>query len=166
MRHYEIVVLIHPDQSSQVSDMVDRYRSTIESDGGKVHRFEDWGRRQMAYSINNVRKAHYVLMNVECSVNALNQLKDLFKFNDAVLRNLILSMESAPEGDSAMVAQMEREATRRERSEQRAAFESRRREERAGREERPQHTENQETAASAEGNAESTEEKPASESAE
>ena len=95
MRHYEIVFLVHPDQSDQVTAMIDRYRSMIETDGGNIHRLEDWGRRQLAYPINKVHKAHYVLMNVECSQQALNELESAFRFNDAVLRNLVIKRPGA-----------------------------------------------------------------------
>lgn len=91
MRHYEIVFLVHPDQSEQVPAMIDRYRAMIEGDGGAIHRLEDWGRRQLAYPINKVHKAHYVLMNVECSQSVLEEIESAFRFNDAVLRNLIVS---------------------------------------------------------------------------
>lgn len=91
MRHYEIMFLVHPDQSEQVSAMVDRYRRLIEEDGGKIHRLEDLGRRQLAYPINKLLKAHYVLMNVECTQQALDELESAFRFNDAVIRNLFLS---------------------------------------------------------------------------
>ena len=91
MRHYEIVFLVHPDQSEQVAAMIDRYRSMIEEDGGKVHRLEDWGRRQLAYPISKVHKAHYVLMNVECGQTVINELQSAFRFNDAVIRNLIMN---------------------------------------------------------------------------
>ena len=90
MRHYEIVFLVHPDQSEQVSAMIERYRAMIEGDGGKIHRLEDWGRRQLAYPINKIHKAHYVLMNVECSRPILDELASAFRFNDAVIRNLII----------------------------------------------------------------------------
>jgi small subunit ribosomal protein S6 len=90
MRHYEIVFLVHPDQSEQVPGMIDRYRSGIESKGGKIHRLEDWGRRQLAYPIQKLHKAHYVLMNIECDAEALKELENAFRFNDAVLRNLVL----------------------------------------------------------------------------
>ena len=95
MRHYEIVFLVHPDQSEQVPAMVERYRATIEGSGGTVHRLEDWGRRQLAYPINKVHKAHYVLMNVECGADALAELESAFRFNDAVLRNLIMRRKEA-----------------------------------------------------------------------
>jgi small subunit ribosomal protein S6 len=95
MRHYEIVFLVHPDQSEQVPAMVERYRSSIESTGGKIHRLEDWGRRQLAYPINKVHKAHYVLMNVECDQATLEELTSAFRFNDAVLRNMVITMKGA-----------------------------------------------------------------------
>ncbi len=95
MRHYEIVFLVHPDQSEQVSAMIERYRSMIESAGGKIHRLEDWGRRQLAYPIQKIAKAHYVLMNVECSAEVLEELTSAFRFNDAVIRNLVMSRNKA-----------------------------------------------------------------------
>ncbi len=95
MRHYEVVFLVHPDQSEQVPAMIERYRAMIETDGGKIHRLEDWGRRQLAYPIERLLKAHYILMNVECSGAALKELQDAFRFNDAVLRHLILQMREA-----------------------------------------------------------------------
>ncbi len=95
MRHYEIVFLVHPSQSEQVPAMVERYRASIEKSGGTLHRLEDWGRRQLAYPINKIHKAHYVLMNVECDQPTLNELESAFRFNDAVLRNLILIRDAA-----------------------------------------------------------------------
>ncbi len=91
MRHYEVVFMVHPDQSEQVPGMIDRYRSIIESDGGKIHRLEDWGRRQLAYPIQKLSKAHYVLMNIECNGEALAELEKMFRFNDAVLRDMVIS---------------------------------------------------------------------------
>ncbi len=102
MRHYEIVFLVHPDQSEQVRAMVDRYRSIIESDGGHIHRLEDWGRRQLAYPIEKVHKAHYVLMNIECSRSVLDELESSFRFNDAVLRNLVMARHEAVTDESPM----------------------------------------------------------------
>jgi small subunit ribosomal protein S6 len=90
MRHYEVVFLVHPDQSEQVSAMVDRYRSAIETTGGQIHRLEDWGRRQLAYPINKIHKAHYILMNIECGDEALAELNSNFRYNDAVLRNMVI----------------------------------------------------------------------------
>jgi small subunit ribosomal protein S6 len=95
MRHYEIVFLVHPDQSEQVPAMIDRYKSTIETGGGAIHRLEDWGRRQLAYPINKIHKAHYVLMNIECNDDVLKQLNDAFRYNDAVLRDLVLKRKKA-----------------------------------------------------------------------
>jgi small subunit ribosomal protein S6 len=95
MRHYEIVFLVHPDQSEQVPAMVERYRATIENSGGKIHRLEDWGRRQLAYPINKIHKAHYVLLNIECDADALAELESAFRFNDAVLRNLVMRRKAA-----------------------------------------------------------------------
>ena len=90
MRHYEIVFLVHPDQSEQVPAMIERYKALIEGDKGRIHRLEDWGRRQLAYPIDNLAKAHYVLMNIECGADVLNELESGFRFNDAVLRHLIM----------------------------------------------------------------------------
>lgn len=95
MRHYEVVFLVHPSQSEQVAAMVERYRANLERRGGVVHRLEDWGRRPLAYPINKVHKAHYVLMNVECDQGAIDELESAFRFNDAVLRNLIIRRDSA-----------------------------------------------------------------------
>ncbi len=95
MRHYEVVFLVHPDQSEQVPAMIERYRSTIESAGGKIHRLEDWGRRQLAYPIQKLAKAHYVLMNIECGTAELAELESAFRFNDAVLRNMIILRKEA-----------------------------------------------------------------------
>ena len=95
MRHYEIVFIVHPDQSEQVPGMIERYRSTVTAKGGKVHRLEDWGRRQMAYPIQKMHKAHYVLMNIECDQDTLAELEHSFKFNDAVLRHLTVKMDRA-----------------------------------------------------------------------
>jgi small subunit ribosomal protein S6 len=95
MRHYEIVFLVHPDQSEQVPAMIERYRSMIESGEGAVHRQEDWGRRQLAYPINKVVKAHYVLLNIECGQETLDELVGAFRFNDAVLRHLIINRQKA-----------------------------------------------------------------------
>jgi small subunit ribosomal protein S6 len=93
MRHYEVVFLVHPDQSEQVPAMIERYRALIENNGGTIHRLEDWGRRQLAYPIQRLLKAHYVCLNIETGTGALKELKEAFRFNDAVLRHLIVSME-------------------------------------------------------------------------
>jgi small subunit ribosomal protein S6 len=103
MRHYEIVFLVHPDQSSQVPAMIDRYKSTIEAASGKIHRLEDWGRRHLAYPINKIHKAHYVLMNIECSQEVLDEMEHAFKFNDAVLRHLTIKTKAAVTIPSAMM---------------------------------------------------------------
>ncbi|MCB1744533.1 MAG: 30S ribosomal protein S6 [Gammaproteobacteria bacterium] len=105
MRHYEVVFMVHPDQSEQVSAMVERYRSIVEADGGTVHRLEDWGRRQLAYPVQKVHKAHYVLMNIECGAEALAELQSAFRFNDAVLRNLVMSRKSADTEPSPLAKQ-------------------------------------------------------------
>lgn len=95
MKHYEIVLLVHPDQSEQVPAMLERYRSMIEGKGGYVHRLEDWGRRQLAYPITKIHKAHYILMNIECNQEVIEELSSAFRFNDAVIRNLLLSKKKA-----------------------------------------------------------------------
>ncbi|MEJ2362760.1 MAG: 30S ribosomal protein S6 [Gammaproteobacteria bacterium] len=95
MRHYEIVFLVHPDQSEQVPGMIERYRANIEGKGGQIHRLEDWGRRQLAYTIQKIHKAHYVLMNIECDKETLDELESAFRFNDAVLRHMTLKRDSA-----------------------------------------------------------------------
>lgn len=95
MRHYEIIFLVHPDQSEQVPAMIERYRNTIEGKGGKIHRLEDWGRRQLAFLVEKVHKAHYVLMNIECEQITLDELISGFRFNDAVLRHMVIKRESA-----------------------------------------------------------------------
>jgi small subunit ribosomal protein S6 len=95
MRHYEIVFLVHPDQSEQVPGMIDRYKATIEGKNGKIHRLEDWGRRQLAFIIQKIHKAHYVLMNIECDQETLDELESAFRFNDAVLRHMVIKCDKA-----------------------------------------------------------------------
>src|SRR5690606_4308436 len=95
MRHYEIVLMVHPDQSEQVGGMIERYTRMIKESGGVVHRLEDWGRRQLAYPINKIHKAHYVLMNVECGSEVLNELTSIFRYNDAIIRNLVIKRDAA-----------------------------------------------------------------------
>jgi small subunit ribosomal protein S6 len=95
MRHYEIVFLVHPDQSEQVPAMIDRYTSIIEGAKGSIHRTEDWGRRQLAYPIKKIHKAHYVLMNIECDLETLREIENIFRFNDAIIRSLVLKKDSA-----------------------------------------------------------------------
>ncbi|MCC9000354.1 MAG: 30S ribosomal protein S6 [Candidatus Contendobacter sp.] len=112
MRHYEIVFLVHPDQSDQVQAMVDRYRVMIEEDGGKIHRLEDWGRRQLAYPINKIHKAHYVLMNVECSQTVLDEMQSAFRFNDAVIRNLVIQRDGPETEPSPLIRSRDERDTR------------------------------------------------------
>ena len=124
MRHYEIVFMVHPDQSEQVPAMVERYTQIIEKEGGKVHRLEDWGRRQLAYTINKVHKAHYVLMNVEASKEAMDELTTIFRYNDAVIRNLVIKMDE-PVLEESLIMKAEKESReRKNRYEERRAAES------------------------------------------
>ena len=123
MRHYEIVFLVHPDQSEQVPAMVDRYRSTVESGGGTIHRQEDWGRRQLAYPIQKIHKAHYVLMNVECEPSVMEELESAFRFNDAVIRNLILTKKEAVTEPSPMAKSKEEKDEKRSDSDERGGEE-------------------------------------------
>ena len=115
MRHYEIVLLVHPDQSDQVVGMVERYLTHIKEAEGQIHRLEDWGRRQLAYAINNVHKAHYVMLNVECTGKALAELEDNFRYNDAVIRNLVIRRDEAVTDQSEMLKAEENRSERRER---------------------------------------------------
>lgn len=108
MRHYEVVFLVHPDQSEQVPGMIDRYSTAVEEANGKVHRIEDWGRRQLAYQINKIHKAHYVLMNIECDQPTLDELLSTFKFNDAIIRNLVIRRNEAITEPSTMVKNSEK----------------------------------------------------------
>jgi len=103
MRHYEIVFIVHPDQSEQVPAMVERYRTLVTTNGGHIHRLEDWGRRQLAYPIQKIHKAHYVLMNIECNQATLDELEHAFRFNDAVLRHLTVKTKAAVVEPSAMM---------------------------------------------------------------
>lgn len=103
MKHYEIVFLVHPDQSEQVPAMIERYKGIVTSKGGAIHRLEDWGRRQLAYPIDKIHKAHYVLMNIECNQEALNEINHAFRFNDAVIRNLVLTRKEAITEPSPML---------------------------------------------------------------
>ena len=112
MRHYEIVFIVHPDQSEQVPAMIDRYKATLAAAGGKIHRIEDWGRRQMAYMIDKLAKAHYVCMNIECDQKTLEELEHAFKFNDAVLRHLIIKTKKAEVEPSIMMKEVQREEAR------------------------------------------------------
>ncbi|WP_075186565.1 30S ribosomal protein S6 [Teredinibacter haidensis] len=139
MRHYEIVFLVHPDQSEQVPGMIERYTATVKDSGGSVHRLEDWGRRQLAYSINKIHKAHYVLMNVECTDEALEELTTNFRYNDAVLRNMVIRCDEAVTEESPIQKIEKENRERKNRAERRAA----------------------EAAATVEAEAETTEEAPA-----
>ena len=110
MRHYEIVFLVHPDQSEQVPAMIDRYKKLIEDAKGTIHRLEDWGRRQLAYQIQKIHKAHYVMMNIECDQETLDELENGFRFNDAVLRNLVIRRKAAITEASPMAQTEERDS--------------------------------------------------------
>ena len=112
MRHYEVIFIVHPDQSEQVPAMIERYSATVTGQGGKVHRLEDWGRRQMSYPIQKMAKAHYVLMNIECGQTELSELGHAFRFNDAVLRHLVVSMKKAETEASPMIKIIQREESR------------------------------------------------------
>jgi small subunit ribosomal protein S6 len=112
MRHYEIVLLIHPDQSEQVPAMLERYKAVVTAGGGKIHRVEDWGRRQMAYMIQKLAKAHYLCVNIECGPAVLTELETGFRFNDAVLRHLTVSKAQAETGPSVMMKMVDREDSR------------------------------------------------------
>jgi small subunit ribosomal protein S6 len=109
LRHYEVVFLVHPDQSEQVPAMIERYKALIANDGGKIHRLEDWGRRQLAYPIVNLAKAHYVMLNIEVSQNVLNELESGFRFNDAVLRHLVIKRDEADTEQSFILKSKEKD---------------------------------------------------------
>ena len=117
MRHYEIVLLIHPDQSEQVPAMLERYKALVATGGGKVHRVEDWGRRQLAYMIQKLVKAHYLCLNIECGNETLTEIETGFRFNDAVLRHLTVAKDKAETAPSIMMKAVEREEARKERQE-------------------------------------------------
>ena len=112
MRHYEVVFLVHPDQSAQVPAMIERYSAMIEEGNGKIHRLEDWGRRQLAYPINKIHKAHYTLMNVECSQTVLDELEGAFRFNDAVIRNMIMRRDGADVDATPLIKSNDKEAAK------------------------------------------------------
>ena len=124
MRHYEIVFMVHPDQSEQVPGMIERYSNTIQKDGGQVHRLEDWGRRQLAYPINKIHKAHYVLMNVEASNDAMEELTTTFRYNDAVIRNLVIRRDEAVTDESHIMKAEKESRERKTRYEERKAAEA------------------------------------------
>lgn len=123
MRHYEIVFVVHPDQSDQVPAMVERYSQMITETGGKIHRHEDWGRRQLAYPINKVHKAHYILLNVECGQEVLDEIVTLFRYNDAILRNLVIKMDEAVTEESLILKNERESRERRARAEQKRRLE-------------------------------------------
>ena len=140
MRHYEVVFMVHPDQSEQVPAMIERYKALIEGDNGKIHRLEDWGRRQLAYPIQHLAKAHYVLLNIECNAAVLAELQSGFRFNDAVLRHLIVTRENAVTEMSPIMKNKDDKGDRRRRDDEGFGFgadddEPRPRRERAPREE-------------------------------
>ena len=112
MRHYELCVIVHPDQSEQVPSMIERYKNLVLEQGGKVHRIENWGRRQLAYPIDKLVKAHYVLMNIECTSETLAEIENGFRFNDAILRHLTVKMKKAETGPSVMMKTVEKEEGR------------------------------------------------------
>ncbi len=121
MRHYEIVFIVHPDQSEQVPAMIERYKNTVTTRGGKIHRVEDWGRRQMAYMIQKLAKAHYVCMNIECDGETLAEIETAFKFNDAVLRHLTVRMKKAETAPSPMMKSVQRDDSAKPRTAEAAA---------------------------------------------
>ena len=131
MRHYEIVFMVHPDQSEQVPGMIERYTNVITKDGGQVHRLEDWGRRQLAYHINKIHKAHYVLMNVEASNEAMEELTTTFRYNDAVIRNLVIRRDGAATEESLIMKSEKEDRERKSRYQERQAAEARTEEEAA-----------------------------------
>jgi len=123
VRHYEVVFMVHPDQSEQVPGMVERYTAVITKDGGKVHRLEDWGRRQLAYHINKVHKAHYILMNVEASNEAMEELTTTFRYNDAVIRNLVIRRDDPVTEESLIMKAEKEDRERKSRYQERQASE-------------------------------------------
>jgi len=123
MRHYEVVFLVHPDQSDQVPAMVERYTQMITESGGTIHRLEDWGRRQLAYPINKIHKAHYILMNVECGSAVLEEITTLFRYNDAILRNLVIKQDEAVTEESLILKGERESRERRARAEQKRKLE-------------------------------------------
>jgi small subunit ribosomal protein S6 len=131
VRHYEIVFMVHPDQSEQVPGMIERYTNVITKDGGQVHRLEDWGRRQLAYHINKIHKAHYVLMNVEASNEAMEELTTTFRYNDAVIRNLVIRRDDAVIEESLIMKSEKEDRERKSRYQERQAAEAKGEEESA-----------------------------------
>lgn len=144
MRHYEVVFLVHPDQSDQVPGMIERYSSLIEQGGGAVHRTEDWGRRQLAFPINKIHKAHYILMNIEVNADTRAELESAFRFNDAVLRNMVMSRKAPETGNSKIyeeeLREQEKDKERDRRREQEAADRAARRDSSDDRDDRDDRT--------------------------
>ena len=134
MRHYEIVFVVHPDQSDQVPAMVERYTQMITESGGKIHRQEDWGRRQLAYPIQKIHKAHYILLNVECGKDVLDEIVTLFRYNDAILRNLVIKTDEAVTEESLILKNERESRERRARAEQKRRIEDEAAERQAARE--------------------------------
>jgi small subunit ribosomal protein S6 len=169
MRHYEIVFLVHPDQSEQVPAMVEKYHGMVTEAGGQVHRSEDWGRRQLAHPINKIHKAHYALMNVECPLDVIKEIKSAFKFNDAVLRHLVLSRDEAITEASPMAVavaeEKQREKEAQQRREAKAAAEAAQRADDDKEEKAPEEAPVEADAAKESGADEKAEEAPADEKA-
>ncbi len=175
MRHYEVVFLVHPDQSEQVPAMIERYRGMIEAGSGQIHRLEDWGRRQLAYPIQKLAKAHYVLMNIECNGETLGEIESAFRFNDAVLRNMVIRRnEPITETSLMMKAKEEKEQKERAEAERQARYQRSAEAKREAREESKDETVEEATeekpaeepaAQEAEKAAEATEAEPAAEAA-
>ena len=124
MRHYEIIFMVHPDQSEQVPGMIERYSNVITKDGGQMHRLEDWGRRQLAYHINKIHKAHYVMMNVEATNEAMEELTTTFRYNDAVIRNLVIRRDEAVTEESLIMKSEKEDRERKSRYQERQAAEA------------------------------------------
>ena len=124
MRHYEIIFMVHPDQSEQVPGMIERYSNVITKDGGQIHRLEDWGRRQLAYHINKIHKAHYVMMNVEATNEAMEELTTTFRYNDAVIRNLVIRRDEALTEESLIMKSEKEDRERKSRYQERQAAEA------------------------------------------
>ena len=167
MRHYEIVFLVHPDQSEQVPAMVEKYQGMVTASGGQVHRSEDWGRRQLAHPINKIHKAHYALLNVECPFDVIKEIKTAFKFNDAVLRHMVLQRDEAITEASPMAVavaeEKQREQEAQQRREAKAAAEAARRVEEEPKEEAGEEAPAETAAADEDAAADATDEAPAEE---
>ena len=163
MRHYEIVFMVHPDQSEQVPGMIERYTNVITKDGGQIHRLEDWGRRQLAYHINKIHKAHYVLMNVEASNDAMEELTTTFRYNDAVIRNLVIRRDEPVTEESLIMKAEKEDRERKSRYQERQAAEAQAAESKASEEAESSEEEAEEVAEEA--SAEAVAEEPVAEEA-